>query len=63
MAPLPPSYDFLKTSPTKTDAPTHPSLKMKLSPSEKQTPLFKYEIPFHEMIPRKITINNNLESS
>ena len=41
-----------------------PHLKMKLSPSEKQPPPpLKCEVPFHEMIPRKSTLNNNLKSS
>ena len=31
----------------------HPHLKMKPSPSEKQTPSLKHEAPFHEIIPRK----------
>ena len=41
-----------------------PHLKMKPPPSEKQPshPL-KCEAPFHEIIPRKSTINNNLKSS
>ena len=58
---------FLETpSPIKTDAPpwgVTPHLKMKPPPSEKQTPPLKREAPFHEMIPRKSTINNNLKSS
>ena len=62
-----PSYNFLETpSPIKTDAPpwgVTPHLKMKPPPSEKQTPPLKREAPFHEMIPRKSTINNNLKSS
>ena len=51
LPPLPP--------PIKTEAP---HLKMK-PPSEKQLPPLKREAPFHEMIPRKNTINNNLKSS
>ena len=44
--------------------PLPPHLKMKLSPSEKQPPPpLKCEVPFHEMIPRKSTLNNNLKSS
>ena len=39
-----------------------PHLKMKQPPSEKFPPL-KRQIPFHKMIPRKSTINNNLNSS
>ena len=41
----------------------HPPLKNEGLPSEKQTPPLKREVPFHEMIPRKNTINNNLKSS
>ena len=48
----------------------HPHLKIPPFPapssSEKQTPSLKYETPFHEMfhemIPRKSTINNDLKS-
>ena len=40
-----------------------PHLKMKLPLSEKQTLPLKREAPFHKMIPRKSTINNNLKSS
>ena len=41
-----------------------PPLKMKSHPSEKQppSPPLKRETPFHEIIPRKSTINNNLKS-
>ena len=54
-------------NPIKTDAPhgTQPPLKNEAPPSEKHpspTPL-KCEAPFHEMIPRKSTINNNLKSN
>ena len=41
--------------------PPPPNLKMKLPPSEKQPP--PREVPLHEMIPKKYTINNNLKSS
>ena len=41
----------------------HPPLKNEVPPSEKQIPPLKCEAPFHEMIPRKNTINNNLKSS
>ena len=44
-------------------APPPPHLKMKPAPSEKQTLPLKREAPFHEMIPRKSTINNILKSS
>ena len=66
---MPTSYDFFRTSPRiKSDAPhgAHAPLKNEPPPqSEKQTPLppLKREAPFHEMIPRKSTINNNLKSS
>ena len=58
---------FSKTPPTKTDVPhmEHaPHLKM-TPQSEKQPPppSLKHETPFHEMLPRKSTINNNLKSS
>ena len=37
-------------------------LKMKFLPSEKQLPPpWKSEAPFHEMIPGKSTVNNNLK--
>ena len=39
-----------------------PHLKMKPPQSEKQTPPLKREATFHEMVPRKSTINN-LKSS
>ena len=43
----------------------HPQLKNEaLPPSEKQSPpLLEREVIFHEMIPRKSTINDNLKSS
>ena len=40
-----------------------PPLKNEVPLSEKQTPLLKCETPFHEMIPRKSTINPNLKST
>ena len=55
--------------PLKSDAPLPPNgahalLKNEALPSEKQPPpSFKREGPFHGMIPRKSTINNNLKSS
>ena len=46
--------------------PGHPLPHLKVKPTHLKnkppTPL-KRETPFHEMIPRKITINNNLKSS
>ena len=61
----PPSNNFFWNPPIKTDAPPWgtPPLKMKPPSFEKQTPLLKREAPFHEMIPRKSTIINNLKSS
>ena len=43
----------------------HPlHLKIKSPPpSEKQPPPLKRQVPFHEVIPRKSTINDNLKSS
>ena len=41
-----------------------PPINNEVPPSEKQpSPPLKREAPFHEMIPRKITINSNLKSS
>ena len=42
-----------------------PSLENEVPPSKKQIPLppLKCEAPFYEMIPKKSTINNNLQSS
>ena len=61
----PPILQFFsnRPPPIKTDAPPPmghtPHLKMKPLPYEKQTPPLKHEAPFHEMIPRKSTVNNN----
>ena len=51
--------------PPKTNAPpwASPHLKMKPPSSDKQTTPIETWIPFHEMISRKSTINNNLKSS
>ena len=60
------SYDFFQPPPpTKTNAPhgVPPPLKNEAPPSEKQPLPLKHETPFHKMIPRKSTINNNLNSS
>ena len=57
---------FSKTPPSKPMPPMgHTShLKLEAPPSEKQPPPpMKSEAPFHEMIPRKSAINNNLKSS
>ena len=51
--------------PIKTDVPSWgvAPLKNEARPSEKQTPPLKREALFHEMIPRKSTMNNNLKFS
>ena len=60
----PTSYIFFRKPPPAPKpmpphrAPSPPPSDLKMKP-----PLLKYETPFHEMIPRKNTINNNLESS
>ena len=61
---------FFEPSPSsKVMAPmvhtSHLKMKRPLPQSEKQAPLpsLKREAPFHEMIPRKSTIINNLKSS
>ena len=51
---------FFKSTPPKLIPP--PLLKNEIPPPEKQPPI-KHEKPFHEMIPRKSTININLKSS
>ena len=54
---------FFENPPFKTDIPAMvctSHLKIKPSPSEKQTPSLKREASFHKTIPRKNTINNNL---
>ena len=64
----PPPTIFRKTS-IKTNAPQLGAppfpLKNEASLSEKYppSPLLKREAPFHEMIPRKTEINNNLKYS
>ena len=72
---LHPSYDFFRKPPAKTNAPYGapplqlPPLKNEAPPSRKQKttlpppPSLKHETPFHEMISRNNTINNNFESS
>ena len=54
-------YNFFEKLPIKPDAPPWgtPTPHLKMKPPN---PL-KHEAPFHEMIPRKSTINNNLKSS
>ena len=64
MGALPPSYNFLQKPPPSKWMPT--PTKDEVSSSEKQTPFplpLKHEAPFHDMIPRKSTVNNNLKSS
>ena len=51
-----------KLTPTLGWPPLPPPLKNEVPPSEKETPSLKDETPFHEKIPRRSTINNNLES-
>ena len=64
-----PSIFFETSPPIKTDAPhgVPPHLKMMSHSSEKHPPPplypLKREAPFHKTIPRKSTINNNLNSS
>ena len=63
-----PYYKFFPTTsppPIKTDVPSWgvAPLKNEARPSEKQTPPLKREALFHEMIPRKSTMNNNLKFS
>ena len=62
-----PYYKFFPTPspPIKTDVPSWgvAPLKNEARPSEKQTPPLKREALFHEMIPRKSTMNNNLKFS
>ena len=55
-------FENLLSKPMSLPMGCTPHLKMK-PPSEKQTPPLKRKAPFHEMIPRKSTINNNLKSS
>ena len=49
---------FFETPPHQNQSPVgvHPPLK-------NEAPPFKPKTPFHEMIPRKSTIKNNLKSS
>ena len=67
MAP-PPILQFFLKSPHQNQCPPYgappPPLKNKAPPpSEKRPPPLKREALFHEMIPRKSAINNNLKSS
>ena len=63
----PPTYDFFRNPPSKPMPPMvrTPHLKMSPAPHLKNTPPppLKREATFHEMIPKKSTINNNLKSS
>ena len=58
-------FSNLLPPPIKTDVPSWgvAPLKNEARPSEKQTPPLKREALFHEMIPRKSTMNNNLKFS
>ena len=66
----PPSFNFFRPpSPHQNQCPpwgTPPSPHLKMKPPHLKNnppPPLKCEVPFHEMIPRKSTINNNLQSS
>ena len=63
----PPSNDFFRTPPPSKPMPPHgalaPNLKMKPPHLKNNPPSLKREVPFHELIPRKGAINNNLKSS
>ena len=65
--PTHPAIFFENPHPIKTDAPNgaHPLLKNEAPPPSEKHPclLLKRKIPYHEMIPRKSTINDNLKSS
>ena len=56
---------FLKPPPSKSISPIGrtPHLNIKASHLKNNPPPLKREAPFHEMIPRKSTINSNLKSS
>ena len=51
------SYDFFRT-PHQNRCPP-----WGVSPLKNEAPILKHEATFHEMIPRKSTINNNLKSN
>ena len=61
MGECPPILEFFQKTPHQTWCPSmgQPPPHLKMKPA---TPL-KREAPFHEMIPRKSKINNNLKSS
>ena len=59
---LPPIQRFFPNPPSKPPMGYPSYLKMKPLHLKNNPPL-KREAPFHEMIPRKSTINNNLKSS
>ena len=67
--PPPPSNDFFWKPPSKLMPPMgYPPYKNEDAPIWKTTPPpshppLKHEVPFHEIIPRKGTVNNNLKSS
>ena len=58
----PPIQQFFSTPPMGWDNPP-PIKNTPPLPSEKHPPQMKHEVSFHEMIPRKSTININLKSS
>ena len=61
-----PAIFFETPTPIKTDAPHGAlplQLKMKPPHLKNKPPPLKREAPFHEMIPGKSTIYNNLKSS
>ena len=66
---LPIFWFFFEPPPPPTHSKPMPSMRCSpltlkwSSPCKKQSPPLKRKKPFHEMIPRKSTINNNLKSS
>ena len=66
MGGIPPNYDFFLKLPHQNRCSphgAHPPLKNEAPPYPKDKSPLRREVPFHEMIPRKSTINNNLKSS
>ena len=55
---------LFETPPIKTETPQWGTSHLKMKPPHlKNTDLLKREAPFHEMIPKKSTIKNNLKSA